>query len=75
MKIFLDCSDPELIHHAMETCLIDGVTTNPSLMLKAGRKPRDVIQEISDLFSWDASISAEVMGDTAEEMIEAANEY
>ena len=40
MKIFLDCSDPELIHHAMETGLIDGVTTNPSLMLKAGRKPK-----------------------------------
>ena len=75
MKIFLDCSDPELIQHAMETNLIDGVTTNPSLMLKAGRNPRDVIQEISDLFSWDASISAEVMGDNAEEMLEAANEY
>ena len=44
MKIFLDCSDPELIQHAMETNLIDGVTTNPSLMLKAGRNPRDVIR-------------------------------
>ena len=47
MKLFLDCSDPELIAHAFETGLIDGVTTNPSLMLKAGKNPKEVIKEIS----------------------------
>ena len=75
MKIFLDCSDPELIAHAYETGLIDGVTTNPSLMLKAGRNPKDVIREISEIFPWNASISAEVVGDTAEEMLDMAESY
>ena len=75
MKIFLDCSDPETISKAFETGLIDGVTTNPSLMLKAGQDPRDVITEISNIFPFHASISAEVVGDTAEEMLDMAENY
>lgn len=75
MKIFLDCSDPELIAHAFETGLIDGVTTNPSLMLKAGKDPKEVIKEISTIFPWNSSISAEVVGDTAEEMLDMAQDY
>jgi TalC/MipB family fructose-6-phosphate aldolase len=75
MKIFLDCSDPDLIAYAVETGLVDGVTTNPSLMKKRGENPRDVLERISELFPWDASISAEVMGDTAEEMLEMATDY
>ena len=75
MKLFLDCSDPELIAHAFETGLIDGVTTNPSLMLKAGKNPKEVIKEISSIFPWNASISAEVVGDTAEEMLDMAQDY
>ena len=50
MKIFLDCSDAETISNAFETGLIDGVTTNPSLMLKAGQDPIEVIKEISNIF-------------------------
>ena len=75
MKIFLDCSDPELIASAFETGLIDGVTTNPSLMLKAGEDPKHVIKEISAIFPWNASVSAEVVGDTAEEMLDMAEDY
>ena len=45
MKIFLDCSDPDLISHSVETGLIDGVTTNPSLMKKQGQDPKEVIKE------------------------------
>ena len=75
MKLFLDCSDPELIASAFETGLIDGVTTNPSLMLKAGEDPKHVIKEISAIFPWNASVSAEVVGDTAEEMLDMAQEY
>ena len=75
MKLFLDCSDPELIAHAYETGLIDGVTTNPSLMLKAGKDPKAVIKEISEIFPWNASISAEVVGDTAEEMLDMSEDY
>ena len=75
MKIFLDCSDPELIASAYETGLIDGVTTNPSLMLKAGENPKEVIRQISEIFPWNASISAEVVGETAEEMLDMAEDY
>ncbi len=75
MKIFLDCSDAEQIAHLYETGLIDGVTTNPSLMKKAGRDPVQVIKEISEIFPWNSSISAEVVGETEEEMLEMADEY
>ena len=75
MKLFLDCSDPELISAAFETGLIDGVTTNPSLMLKAGEDPKHIIKEISAIFPWNSSVSAEVVGDTAEEMLDMAQDY
>ena len=75
MKLFLDCSDAELIKTYYETGLIDGVTTNPSLMLKAGKDPREVLKEISDIFPFHASVSAEVIGDSVEEMLEMADDY
>jgi len=75
MKIFLDCSDPELIAQAYETGLIDGVTTNPSLMLKAGEDPKSIIKEISHIFPWNSSVSAEVVGETAEEMLDMAEDF
>ena len=75
MKIFLDTSDVGIIRQHCETGLIDGVTTNPTLMMQAGRNPVEVIKEISSLFPEDASISAEVVGDTAEEMVSQAKDY
>ena len=75
MKIFLDCSDAELIANAFETGLIDGVTTNPSLMKKQDKIQKKLSREISEIFPWNASISAEVVGDTAEEMLDMAEEY
>ena len=75
MKLFLDCSDAEFIRDAYSTGLIDGVTTNPSLMLKAGKDPREVLKEISDIFPFHASVSAEVVGDSVEEMLEMADDY
>jgi len=75
MKIFLDTSDVDVIRQHCETGLIDGVTTNPTLMMKAGRNPVEVIKEISSLFPENASISAEVVGDTAEEMVSQAKDY
>lgn len=61
MKIFLDTADTEIIKERFETGLIDGVTTNPSLIRKAGRDPEDVYQEIKDMGVQD--ISMEVVGD------------
>ena len=74
MKIFLDCSDAELVRTYYETGLVDGVTTNPSLMLKAGKNPKDVYKEISNIFPFHASISAEVVGETAEDMLDMAED-
>ena len=45
MKIFLDTADTELIKKYYGTGLIDGVTTNPTLIRKSGRDPEDVYQE------------------------------
>lgn len=75
MKIFLDTADVDMIGPAYATGLIDGVTTNPTLIKKSGRDPIKVIKEISSSFSTLQSISAEVVADTAEEMIDQANEF
>ena len=75
MKIFLDCSDVDLIKQSFDSGLIDGVTTNPSLMLKAGLDPLVVLKEISEIFPWTSSISAEVVGETVEDMLAMADTY
>ena len=62
MRIFLDTADTDIIREHFATGLIDGVTTNPSLIRKSGRNPEDVYQEIQDIGLRD--ISMEVMGDT-----------
>ena len=69
MKIFLDTADTEIIRNYFETGLVDGVTTNPSLIMKSGRDPEEVYQEIKDIGVQD--ISMEVMGD-AQTMLDEA---
>ena len=49
MRIFLDTADTELIRKYFATGLIDGVTTNPTLIMKSGRDPEEVYQEIEDI--------------------------
>jgi len=66
MKIFLDTADTSVIEKYFATGLIDGVTTNPTLIKKSGRDPLEVYQELKDLGILD--ISMEVVGD-ADEMI------
>ena len=46
MKIFLDTADTEVISRHFNTGLIDGVTTNPTLIMKSGKDPEEVYQEI-----------------------------
>ena len=67
MKIFLDTADTSIITKHFATGLIDGITTNPTLIKKSGRDPIEVYQELKDLGIKD--ISMEVVG-TAEEMIQ-----
>ena len=64
MKIFLDTADTEIINEYFKTGLVDGVTTNPTLIMKSGRNPEDVYQEIKDIGVKD--ISMEVVGDEGE---------
>ena len=61
MKIFLDTADAEVIRKHFNTGLIDGVTTNPTLILKSGRDPEEDYQEIKDIGVED--ISMEVVTD------------
>lgn len=75
MKIFLDTADVSLIKSGYETGIVNGVTTNPSLILKSGRQLREVIQEIATKFPNLESISAEVVADTSEEMLTQAKKY
>ena len=64
MKIFLDTAETDLIHQYFATGLIEGVTTNPSLIRKSGKNPEDVYQDLKDLGIKD--ISMEVVGDAKE---------
>ena len=66
MKIFLDTADTAAIENGWKTGLIDGVTTNPSLILKNGQDPEVVYQKLVDLGIPD--ISMEVVGND-EEMV------
>lgn len=75
MKIFLDTADVDQIQEAYSTGLINGVTTNPTIIKKSGRDFVEVIKEISSRFSSLESISAEVVADTAEEMVDQANQF
>ena len=75
MKLFLDTADVDEIGKAYETGLLDGVTTNPTLILKSGRNPQDVIREIGQSFPALDSISAEVVADDIHGMMEQAEEY
>ena len=74
MKIFLDTADLDMIRPAYETGLIDGVTTNPTLILRSGRTLVDVAHELAGLLALE-SISTEVVADTVEEMLEQAQEF
>ncbi|WP_425088934.1 fructose-6-phosphate aldolase [Stappia sp.] len=67
MKFFVDTADTGEIKELAATGLLDGVTTNPSLILKSGRPMKDVITEICDLV--EGPVSAEVTATEADAMI------
>ncbi len=73
MKVFLDTSLINEIKKGMETGLVYGVTTNPSIIAKSGKKFLEVIREIIDIVPHH--ISVEVMADDAAEMVNEAVEY
>ena len=68
MKFFVDTADTEEIRELTDTGLLDGVTTNPSLVAKTGRDFFTVIQEICSLI--DGPVSAEVAATDFKTMLE-----
>jgi transaldolase len=67
MKFFLDTADTQAIAELNALGMVDGVTTNPSLILKSGRNILEVTKEICDMVA--GPVSAEVVATEAEAMI------
>lgn len=68
MKFFVDSADLDAISELADIGLVDGVTTNPSIIAKSGRDFKTVIKEICTLT--DGHVSAEVVATQAQQMIE-----
>ena len=67
MKFFVDTADMDAIRELNDLGMVDGVTTNPSLIMKSGRDIREVTKEICDLV--DGPVSSETVALDAEGMI------
>jgi len=72
MKIFVDTADLNEIKELASWGILDGVTTNPTLLAKSGRSFQEVIDEIFDLV--DGPISLEVLSEKADGMIKEAKQ-
>jgi transaldolase len=72
MKFFIDTANIEEIKKANELGLLDGVTTNPSLVSKEGREFKDLIKEICDIV--DGPVSAEVVSMDTDGMVKEARD-
>ena len=68
MKFFIDTADTDEIRDLADTGLVDGVTTNPSLVAKAGRDFTEVVKEICTIV--DGPVSAEVTATDTDTMVE-----
>jgi len=72
MKFFIDTANIDQIKEMQELGIIDGVTTNPSLLAKEGAEPKEQLIKICQIV--DGPVSAEVVGLTTDEMIKEARE-
>jgi transaldolase len=73
MKLFVDTGRVEEVRKAAEWGIVDGVTTNPSLIAQAGRGFKETVLEICSILP-HGSISAEVVGTTVEEILREGRE-
>ena len=73
MKLFVDTGRVEEVRKAAEWGIVDGVTTNPSLIAQAGRGFKETVLEICSILP-HGSISAEVVGTTVEDILREARE-
>lgn len=72
MKFFLDTANVKEIQEAASLGVLDGVTTNPSLVVKEGRSFKEMLQEICEIV--DGPISAEVVSVEADAMVKEGKE-
>jgi transaldolase len=72
MKLFIDTADLKEIKEIASWGILDGVTTNPTLLAKSGRSLQDVIDEIFEIV--DGPISLEVISEKAEDMVTEAKQ-
>lgn len=72
MKFFIDTADVDEIREAQDIGILDGVTTNPSLVAKSGKKFHDVIHEICGIVN--GPVSAEAVAERAEDFIAQGRE-
>jgi transaldolase len=72
MQFFIDTANIDEIKEANDLGLLDGVTTNPTLVSKEGREFKELIQEICSIV--DGPVNAEVVSTDAEGMINEARE-
>src|SRR3546814_7985471 len=73
MKFFVDTADVKEIAELAQTGLLDGVTTNPSLIHKSGRNFLEVVKEIAGIV--DGPVSAEVVATEFDEMMRRSEEH
>ncbi|MCS7273235.1 MAG: fructose-6-phosphate aldolase [Fimbriimonadales bacterium] len=73
MKLFLDTGKVEEVRRAVEWGIVDGVTTNPSLIAQAGRGFKETVLEICSLVP-HGTVSAEVVGTSVDEILREARE-
>lgn len=73
MKFFVDTAEVEEIKKAVELGMCDGVTTNPSLIMKSGRDQKEVILEIAKVVS--GPISVEAISEDSAGMVKEAEEF
>ncbi|MFX1328705.1 MAG: transaldolase family protein, partial [Promethearchaeota archaeon] len=72
MKFFIDTANLEQIKEMQELGIIDGVTTNPTLLAKEGAEPIEQLKKICNIV--DGPVSGEVIGLTTEDMVREARE-
>ncbi len=73
MKFFLDSANVEKIKNAVGLGLCDGVTTNPTIIMKEGKEQKSVILEIAKIMK--GPLSVEGIGETAEQMVKDGEEF
>ncbi len=74
MKIFIDTANPKEIRDAYELGIVEGVTTNPSIIAREGKKFEDAIKEIAGIVGSNTYIFCEVISLKADEMVSEAHE-